>query len=142
MQACIRYAAGAVLNYTPTTKMMCMRRMSGEKITVYVHVPHENLKMAFQADLDSNLKTIADGNEDLKRYLECACSGNAICSTCHVYVDPLYMDRVAAAEEAEVDILDLVASYENNSRLGCQISFTRDYDGITFSIPEDVNNLL
>ena len=119
-----------------------MRKMSLEKITVYVRVPHENLKMSFKADLDSNLKTIADGNEDLKRYLECACSGNAICSTCHVYVDPSYLERVAAAEEAEADILDLVASYEMNSRLGCQISFTRDYDGITFTIPEDVNNLL
>lgn len=116
--------------------------MSSETITVNVHVPHENVKMIFQAELNSNLKIIADQDNDLKRYLECACSGNAICSTCHVHVDPLYMGRIEAAEEAEVDILDLVEGYTNNSRLGCQVSFSRNCDGITFSIPEDVNNLM
>lgn len=111
-------------------------------IAVNVSVPHERMIMTFRAKLDSNLRNVVEDNDDLKAFLECACEGNAICSTCHVIVDPKFAPIVPPPEEMELDILDLVASFETNSRLGCQINFTPECDGITFIVPEKVNNLL
>jgi ferredoxin len=111
-------------------------------IAVNVYIPIEKLLMTFRAKLDTNLRNVVDDNDDLKVFLECACEGNAICSTCHIIVDPKFVPIVPPPEEMELDILDLVASFETNSRLGCQINFTPECDGITFIVPEKVNNLL
>ena len=37
----------------------------------------------------------------LGQLLECACSGVMACSTCHVYVDSTWMERVGAPSESE-----------------------------------------
>ena len=142
----LRYRAGAISKQASAGNRIRtsngIRMMSTELITVNFFVPHENIRMKFSATTVSNVKTIADANEDLKRYLLCACSGNAICSTCHVHVDPGSMDLFDPPEEAELDVLDLVGSFQENSRLGCQLVLKKECDGVTFSIPEDVNNLM
>lgn len=111
-------------------------------IEINVFVPHERLTMKFHAKLNSNLRTLVDENDDLKMFLECACGGNAICSTCHVHVVPEFSKKLDPPEEMELDILDLVHSYDDRSRLGCQIIFNEECDGITLIVPESVNNLL
>ena len=73
--------------------------------------------------------------------MECACSGNAACSTCHVIVDEEFYKKLPAAKEDELDMLDLAADLQDTSRLGCQIKFTEELDGLTVSIPKSVNNL-
>ena len=142
----LRNGAGAIPKrasvITAINVRSVLRNLSTDIITVNIFVPHENLRMKFPATIISNLKTVADANEDLKRYLLCACSGNAICSTCHVHVDLGSMDLFDPPDEAELDVLDLVGSFQPNSRLGCQLVLKKECDGVTFSIPEDVNNLM
>ena len=111
-------------------------------VEVNVFVPHENLRMKFQAKLNSNLRTLVDENDELRMFLECACEGNAICSTCHVHVIPEFSKKLEPPEEMELDILDLLRSYDERSRLGCQIKFTAECDGITLIVPESVENFL
>jgi ferredoxin len=98
--------------------------------------------MTFNAEEGSSLKDLADENENLQRYLECACSGNAQCSTCHVIVDPNYFDKLNPPEEAELDMIDLSLGVTNTSRLGCQLNLSKKCEGITFTIPEATNNLM
>ena len=50
------------------------------------------------------------------------CGGNCACATCHVYVDPAWVDRVGARTAGEEDMLNLVPELRGNSRLACQIN--------------------
>jgi 2Fe-2S ferredoxin len=63
------------------------------------------------------------------------CGGVLACATCHVYVDPAYLDRLPAMSEDENEMLDFaVAPRRENSRLGCQIPLTAETDGITVTV--------
>jgi len=66
------------------------------------------------------------------------CGGNAICATCHVYVDPGQLDRLPAPSVDEDAMLDNTASpREPNSRLSCQLWVSEDTDGLVVTIPEE-----
>ena len=65
------------------------------------------------------------------------CGGNAMCATCHVYVDPAWEAKVPAIKQDEEDMLDSTASERKpNSRLSCQISMTPELDGLVVHLPE------
>lgn len=64
------------------------------------------------------------------------CGGNAMCATCHVYVDPSYLPHIPAATSNEKVMLSIAAEGpETNSRLSCQIKMTEQLDGLTVRIP-------
>src|SRR5208337_3594445 len=52
------------------------------------------------------------------------CGGNCLCATCHVYVDPAWVDKLPAKDDAEVSLLECVVNPQPNSRLSCQINVT------------------
>lgn len=65
------------------------------------------------------------------------CGGNAMCATCHVYVDPAWEARVPAIKQDEEDMLDSTASERKpNSRLSCQIDMSPELDGLVVHLPE------
>lgn len=66
------------------------------------------------------------------------CGGNCSCATCHVYVDPVYADRLPPVGNHEQDLLDCSAHRTAFSRLSCQIKFDSRLDGLKVTIaPED-----
>ena len=66
------------------------------------------------------------------------CGGVLSCGTCHVYVDPAWVDRVPPPGEDERDMLENTrAEQRDSSRLSCQIKLTPDLDGLRVSVPED-----
>jgi 2Fe-2S ferredoxin len=59
------------------------------------------------------------------------CGGNCMCATCHVYVDPSFLNRIPPAKENEKFMLSIAAEGpEANSRLSCQIKMAEELDGI------------
>jgi len=64
------------------------------------------------------------------------CGGNCACATCHVYIDPGWVDRVGARTPGEVDMLNLVAELRDTSRLACQIDVDASLDGLIVATPE------
>ncbi len=65
------------------------------------------------------------------------CGGNAVCATCHVYVDEAWLDRLAPVGADEDDLLDGAASDRlPNSRLSCQIKITPEHDGLVLRLPD------
>lgn len=68
--------------------------------------------------------------------IEGDCGGACACSTCHVYVDPAWTDKLKEQEEMEVDMLDFAFEPKENSRLGCQLPVTAQMDGIIVRMPE------
>ena len=66
------------------------------------------------------------------------CGGCCSCATCHVHVDPGFLDKLPRMSEDEDDLLESSDHREANSRLSCQIPFTADLDGLKVTIaPED-----
>ena len=112
-----------------------------QTVKVNVRIPKENRVVTYDAVEGQSFYDLVLEHKDLASTLECACRGIAACSTCHVYVDTNFLNKLPAPEEAELDMLDLAWGYSDNSRLGCQIKFTKEVDGITVTIPQGVNNL-
>ncbi len=73
--------------------------------------------------------------------LEGACEGSLACATCHVIIDEQFYNRLEPASEAEEDMLDLAFGLTRTSRLGCQIIFTEQLDGIKVRIPSATRNI-
>ena len=66
------------------------------------------------------------------------CGGCCSCATCHVHVDPAFADQLPAMTEDEDDLLESTEHRNATSRLGCQIPFTQELDGLKVTIaPED-----
>ena len=51
-------------------------------------------------------------------------------------------DAEASASEEEEDMLDLAFDVSETSRLGCQITMTKDLDGLVVSLPAQHYNLM
>ena len=69
--------------------------------------------------------------------IEADCGGACACSTCHVYVDPAWTDKLPAKDAMEEDMLDF--AYEPDparSRLTCQLKVTAELDGLKVQMPE------
>jgi 2Fe-2S ferredoxin len=65
------------------------------------------------------------------------CGGNAMCATCHVYVDEAWLARLPAMADDEDALLDGTAAERlPNSRLSCQIMITPALDGLVLRLPE------
>jgi ferredoxin, 2Fe-2S len=63
------------------------------------------------------------------------CGGACSCATCHVYVDPAWIDRVGEKSESESALLEEVCDPQPNSRLSCQIEMAEDLDGLVVRLP-------
>tara|TARA_R110000772_G_scaffold56211_5_gene128003 strand:+ start:850 stop:1170 length:321 start_codon:yes stop_codon:yes gene_type:complete len=64
------------------------------------------------------------------------CLGSAACGTCHVYVEPEWIDRLPAPSVDELEMLALAIDPRPNSRLSCQIRVDTRSDGLRVYLPE------
>ncbi|RUN78356.1 2Fe-2S iron-sulfur cluster binding domain-containing protein [Sphingomonas sp. TF3] len=101
------------------------------KLTVVTRDGSEHKVVADAASGYSLMEIIRDNGFD---ELEATCGGCCSCATCHVLVDPVWMPRLPAISDAEIDLLDGAAEREETSRLSCQVAFTPELDGIRVTI--------
>ncbi|MGB1880120.1 MAG: 2Fe-2S iron-sulfur cluster-binding protein [Gammaproteobacteria bacterium] len=66
--------------------------------------------------------------------VEAICGGQCICSTCHVYIDPDWAGRLAPRDAAEQVMVEDSGSYQDNSRLACQVPYSDALDGIRLTL--------
>ena len=66
--------------------------------------------------------------------IKAECGGACSCATCHIYVDPAWLDRLFPATAEEMEQLDTAYAVESNSRLACQILVTPEMDGMRVSL--------
>ena len=62
------------------------------------------------------------------------CGGSCSCATCHVHVDPAWVEAVGRPNLDEDELLASSDHRTANSRLGCQIAFTAELDGLRVTI--------
>jgi ferredoxin, 2Fe-2S len=68
--------------------------------------------------------------------IEAECGGACACSTCHVYVDEAWREKVGAPAPMEEDMLDFAYSVQPNSRLSCQIKVSEEFEGLVVRTPD------
>ncbi len=69
--------------------------------------------------------------------IDADCGGACACSTCHVYVDPDWVDRLPPREDMEQDMLDFAFEPDAvRSRLTCQLKVSDALDGLVVQMPE------
>ena len=68
--------------------------------------------------------------------IEAECGGACACSTCHVYIDEGWREKVGAPSPMEEDMLDFAYGVRPGSRLSCQIKVVEAFDGLTVRTPE------
>ena len=62
------------------------------------------------------------------------CGGSLACGTCHVHVDPAFLDKLPPQSEDEKDLLELSEHLTSESRLSCQIPVTDDLNNMVISL--------
>jgi 2Fe-2S ferredoxin len=69
--------------------------------------------------------------------IEADCGGACACSTCHVYVDPTWVDRLPKKDAMEADMLDFAWQPDAvRSRLTCQLKVSAALDGLRVQMPQ------
>lgn len=88
---------------------------------------------------DHLLDVVVNNNIDLDGYG--ACEGTLTCSTCHVILKKEDFDRLPEKPgDEELDMLDLAYDLTDTSRLGCQITLTKELDGLEVNVPATIND--
>ncbi len=67
--------------------------------------------------------------------VEAECGGACACATCHVYVNPEWVEKTGKPSSIEEDMLDFAFDVRKESRLSCQIKVTPELDGLTVRVP-------
>ncbi len=78
--------------------------------------------------------------ESLRQYewgVAAACGGLCSCGTCHVYIDPDWLDKLQPVDSDEQDLLDDFDSTKDNSRLSCQLQVQSYHEGLSLVIAPD-----
>ena len=83
------------------------------------------------ADIGSKImEIIRDAGLDI----EAACGGCCACATCHVYIDNEWIGRLPKIEDDEESMLDQAFHVTAESRLGCQIEYNDDFNGLKLTL--------
>ncbi len=82
--------------------------------------------------------SVMENIRPLPRSVEAICGGMCACATCHVLVDPVWVDRLPPRSYEERVMLQNSAAFSaENSRLSCQITVSEDLDGLALTIAPD-----
>lgn len=72
--------------------------------------------------------------------LEGICEAIMACTTCHIILEPEVYDSLGMPRINEEDTLETAWGLTETSRLGCQVSITRDFHGRKIFLPEKHEN--
>jgi 2Fe-2S ferredoxin len=101
------------------------------KITYIEHTGTEHV-----VDVAEGLSVMEGAVKNSIPGIDADCGGACACSTCHVYVDPAWLDKLPKKEAMEEDMLDFAYEPKENSRLTCQLKVTGALDGLVVRMPE------
>ncbi len=100
-----------------------------------IYIAHDGTKTTLDVEPGNSVMMAAvfDGLDGI----EGMCGGCLSGASCHVYVDPAWVEKIPAASEDEIIMLEqTTAERRPNSRLSCQIEMTSEMAGLTVQMPE------
>ena len=101
------------------------------KITFIEHNGTEHV-----VDVDNGTSVMNAAIDNLVPGIDADCGGQCSCATCHVYVDPAWVEASGSPDDQEESMLDLNPERQESSRLSCQIEVTDALDGMVVRLPE------
>ena len=85
--------------------------------------------------IDANAgATLMEVLRDVGLPIEAICGGQAICSTCHIYVDESWACKLEPRNDTEQVMVEDSGHFQENSRLACQVDFEAALDGIQLTL--------
>ncbi|RMF38010.1 MAG: 2Fe-2S ferredoxin [Alphaproteobacteria bacterium] len=99
-----------------------------------IYIEHNGTR--HEVDVPNGLTVMEGARDNNIPGIDADCGGACACSTCHVYVDPEWIDKLPPREDMEIDMLDFAYEPNERSRLTCQIKVTDELDGLVVQMPE------
>jgi ferredoxin, 2Fe-2S len=87
-------------------------------------------------DLKTGVNLMQAAVANSVRGIDGDCGGACACATCHVHVDPKWLDRLGPRNRAEAEMLEFAEGVQDDSRLACQIVVQDDLDGLIVRLPQ------
>lgn len=88
-------------------------------------------------DVPEGLTVMEGARDNGVQGIEADCGGACACSTCHVYVDPAWVEKLPKKDPMEEDMLDFAFEPDPaTSRLTCQLKVTPALEGLVVRMPE------
>ena len=94
-------------------------------------VDRDGANHTIDADVGATLMEVL---RDAGLPIEAICGGQAICSTCHIYVDESWAAKLEPRNDTEQVMVEDSGHYQENSRLACQVDFDAALDGIQLTL--------
>lgn len=110
---------------------------SDDEIVYITYITKDGNKIPVKGKIGDNVLYLAHRHSI---DMEGACEASLACTTCHVYVNSDFVDKLPEATEKEDDLLDMAPFLKENSRLGCQITLTKDLNGLELTLPAATRN--
>jgi 2Fe-2S ferredoxin len=108
------------------------RKASMAKITYVEHSGKEHV-----VDVANGLTVMEGARDNGIPGIEADCGGACACSTCHVYVDAAWVEKLPKKDAMEEDMLDFAWQPDPvRSRLTCQIKVTDALEGLRVQMPQ------
>jgi ferredoxin, 2Fe-2S len=108
--------------------------MPSESLHIIVHTP-DGARHTLPALAGWRImEIIRDGGLPIRA----ECGGCMACATCHVYVDPAWVDKLNPPRDDERDMIaDFARDPRENSRLSCQILMSDELNGLVVTLAPD-----
>jgi len=83
--------------------------------------------------------SVMENIRDLDASVDAICGGLCSCATCHVFIEPDWIERLPGRSPEETQLLENSDSFDPaRSRLSCQILVTEELDGLALEVaPSD-----
>jgi 2Fe-2S ferredoxin len=89
-----------------------------------------------EVDVPAGWSVMEGAVKNLIPGIDADCGGACACATCHIYVDPAWLDKLPPKQEMEESMLDFAQEVRPNSRLSCQIAVTPALAGLIVRTPK------
>nr|CAB3245614.1 adrenodoxin-like [Phallusia mammillata] len=123
---------------SPMRRFQTAPLLHNDKITINI-VDRNRKTHTVQANVDDTiLDVVIDNQLDFESYG--VCEGTVACSTCHVIFNQEVYDTLEEPLMDEMDMLDLACGLTETSRLGCQVHITKEMEGMTVKLPEEITD--
>ena len=100
------------------------------KITYIEHTDKEHV-----VEVPNNISVMEGAVQNNIPGIDADCGGSMACSTCHVYVDEKWFNKLEKKDEGEEDMLDMAYQPNKFSRLSCQLIVSDELDGLVVRMP-------
>ena len=103
-------------------------------MTKITYIEHNGTEHA--VDVENGLSVMEGAVNNLIPGIDADCGGACACATCHVFVDPAWLEKTGSIGDMEETMLDFAEARQENSRLSCQIKVSDDLNGLVVRMPE------